>query len=68
MVLYDLLKDPTVFIQGKAEIDVSLIKPTIVATNLKMATIVVALLPIMMLYPFLQKNFTAGIMVGAVKE
>jgi putative aldouronate transport system permease protein len=68
MVLYDLLKDPTVFIQGKAEIDVSLIKPHDRRTNLKMATIVVALLPIMMLYPFLQKNFTAGIMVGAVKE
>jgi ABC-type sugar transport system, permease component len=39
-----------------------------VAATVKYATIVVATLPILCIYPFLQKYFTAGVMVGAVKE
>ncbi|MEG1875913.1 MAG: carbohydrate ABC transporter permease, partial [Angelakisella sp.] len=31
-------------------------------------TIVVATLPILMVYPFMQKYFTKGVMLGAVKE
>lgn len=33
----------------------------------KMATIMVATLPILIIYPFVQKYFTQGVMVGAVK-
>jgi len=36
--------------------------------RVKYATIVVALLPIMMSYPFLQKYFVKGVMIGALKE
>ena len=36
--------------------------------TIKYATIVVATLPILCIYPFLQKYFTKGIMIGAVKE
>lgn len=35
---------------------------------LRMATIICAMLPIMCVYPFLQKHFTSGITLGAVKE
>jgi putative aldouronate transport system permease protein len=35
--------------------------------SLKMATLVVATLPIVMVYPFLQKYFVKGFMIGAVK-
>ena len=35
---------------------------------LRMATIIVAMLPIMCVYPFLQKHFAKGILIGAVKE
>ncbi|MGO4728840.1 carbohydrate ABC transporter permease [Paenibacillus sp. 2KB_22] len=33
----------------------------------KYATIIVATLPILMLYPFIQKYFTKGVMIGALK-
>ena len=32
-----------------------------------MASIVVSILPIMVVYPFVQKYFTKGVMIGAVK-
>lgn len=35
--------------------------------TLKMAVIVVGTVPILIVYPFLQKHFAAGVMVGAVK-
>ena len=39
-----------------------------IAENVKYATIVISTLPILCVYPFLQKYFTKGIMIGAVKE
>ena len=36
--------------------------------QLVMTTIVLAMAPIMMLYPFLQRHFAKGILIGAVKE
>lgn len=38
-----------------------------VAESIKYATIVVATVPILCIYPFIQKYFTKGVMVGAVK-
>jgi putative aldouronate transport system permease protein len=35
--------------------------------SIKMATTVVAVLPILIIYPFIQKYFTKGVMVGSVK-
>ena len=39
-----------------------------IGATIRYATIIVATLPILCAYPFLQKYFTKGIMVGAVKE
>lgn len=36
--------------------------------GLNMATVIISTLPIIAIYPFLQKNFISGIMIGAVKE
>lgn len=39
-----------------------------IGMTIKYATIMVATIPILCIYPFLQKHFTKGTMVGAVKE
>lgn len=39
----------------------------IVATNYKYAVIIITVIPILLVYPFLQKHFAKGVMVGAVK-
>jgi putative aldouronate transport system permease protein len=35
--------------------------------GIKMAAVIVTMLPIMLIYPFLQKHFAKGVMVGAIK-
>lgn len=35
--------------------------------NIQYTTIVVALIPVMIVYPFLQKYFVKGVMIGSVK-
>ncbi|WP_054796953.1 carbohydrate ABC transporter permease [Paenibacillus sp. EPM92] len=37
------------------------------AEGIKMATIIVATIPIMLIYPFIQKHFVKGAMIGSVK-
>lgn len=39
-----------------------------IAMSIKYATIMVATVPILFIYPFLQKYFAKGVMVGSVKE
>ena len=43
------------------------INSNLVAENIKAASIVISMLPMLIVYPFVQKFFTKGIMVGAVK-
>lgn len=45
----------------------SVVIPT-TSQSVQLATIVIATIPIVMVYPFLQKYFMSGIMIGAVKE
>mgnify|MGYP007017318527 FL=1 len=35
--------------------------------NLKMAALMLTILPIIIVYPFVQKYFMSGVLVGAVK-
>lgn len=39
-----------------------------VGTTIKYATIIVSTVPILCIYPFIQKHFVKGVMIGAVKE
>nr|WP_220185869.1 carbohydrate ABC transporter permease [Paenactinomyces guangxiensis] len=41
---------------------------TQIAANIKAVTMVLTALPILMVYPFIQKYFVSGIMLGAVKQ
>lgn len=39
----------------------------IIAINFKYAVIIITVVPILVVYPFLQKYFTKGVMIGAIK-
>lgn len=39
-----------------------------ISESIKFATIIVATVPILCIYPFLQKYFVKGVMIGAIKE
>jgi putative aldouronate transport system permease protein len=39
-----------------------------ISETIKYATIIVATIPVLCIYPFLQKHFARGVMIGAVKE
>jgi multiple sugar transport system permease protein/putative aldouronate transport system permease protein len=52
---------------GSADITSELIQ-LISPEGLKMAVIVIATIPIMLVYPFLQKHFIKGMMVGSIKS
>ena len=41
---------------------------TITSTSLRMAAVMVALVPILVVYPFLQKYFVKGVLIGSIKE
>lgn len=41
---------------------------TVTAENVKSAAIIFAMLPVLVIYPFAQKYFTKGVMIGGVKE
>lgn len=40
---------------------------TLPSETIRMATVVLSMLPVMCIYPFVQKYFVKGVMVGAVK-
>lgn len=66
-VLRRILTDQTMMSQVRnSALDVGGQLPPPMA--LRMATIICAMLPIMLVYPFLQKHFAKGMLIGAVKE
>jgi putative aldouronate transport system permease protein len=52
--------------QGQLNTNVAMIDRAF-TSGIKMAAVMVTMLPIMCIYPFLQKHFVKGILVGAVK-
>jgi ABC-type glycerol-3-phosphate transport system permease component len=42
-------------------------KSGVFSENIKLANTVVSIVPILIVYPFLQKHFTSGLMIGALK-
>ena len=60
----------SILIQGNVGVDTSnsmLIDSLAVAVNFKYAMIIITVVPILCVYPFIQKYFTKGVMIGAIK-
>jgi len=66
MVLQTVLRRMLIDPPEQAMLTIVTISETTTET-VKMATIFVALVPILCVYPFVQKHFTKGVMLGAVK-
>lgn len=69
LILREIISDASANIQ-KGETIVEGMRggqENVFAVNVQMAALVATMLPIMLVYPFLQKFFMKGIMVGAVK-
>ena len=64
LVLREIISNATATV--KEDMEGEEIKKTF-ALNVQMASVVVTMLPIMVVYPFLQKYFMSGLTVGAVK-
>lgn len=56
-----------VLIQSRSDLMVVEDEAKLAAENMKMALVVVTVLPIIMIYPFLQKYFVKGVLIGSVK-
>ncbi len=69
-LLRKVLLDPLMMVQTMQGRDFTEMEeiPYIPPAGLRMATIICAMVPILILYPFLQKHFAKGILIGAVKE
>jgi len=46
----------------------NMVASTVTVKSLQMATMMVATLPILLIYPFLQKYFVKGVLIGSLKE
>lgn len=67
---YNLLQNATQFTANAVQSEKSSIMAShiqILPDGLKMAVIVVGVIPIMCIYPFLQKYFAKGVMIGSIK-
>lgn len=59
-----LLLDTISIDYNKNELEIITIAPE----NIKAATIIFSMVPVLVVYPFVQKYFTKGVMIGGVKE
>lgn len=70
MVLRDIIVSQATFLKEMA-MDIlgeDFAREALLAETMKYAVIIVASLPILVLYPFLQKYFVKGIMIGSLKQ
>lgn len=55
-----------ILIDGQVE-DIDMLEKVVSTDSMKMAALMASIIPIIIIYPFIQKYFTSGVMVGAVK-
>ncbi|MBB3110127.1 putative aldouronate transport system permease protein [Paenibacillus phyllosphaerae] len=66
IVLRNMLVDSSTSTGGSAAVEM-ISEQQIPTQTIKMAAVVISTLPIVCIYPFLQKHFTKGVMLGSVK-
>ncbi|MEK3723591.1 carbohydrate ABC transporter permease [Paenibacillus sp. FSL H8-0034] len=66
LVLNNMLINSSTSAGGSAAAEM-MAEQTIPTETLKMAAVVIAITPIVLVYPFLQKHFAKGVMLGSVK-
>ncbi len=66
LVLRSILVQNRISEEMMADVD-SIAQRQLLVESIKYAVIIVSTLPIMMLYPFLQRYFVKGVMIGAIK-
>lgn len=66
VILRNMLVDPMT--SGNDKVDAVRAGRQMPTETLKMAAVVMATVPIMLVYPFLQKHFAKGAMIGSIKE
>lgn len=52
---------------ARMDADSSMVEQAMMSENIKYAVVVISTLPILMFYPYIQKYFVKGVMIGAVK-
>jgi len=72
-ILYKILKESELIMQMSVDQSMqgdsgSANMPRITPESVRAATLIVSTLPIVALYPFIQKHFVKGVMLGAIKE
>jgi len=65
-VLYEIMEQATIKIDPHAQADQ--LKNAVSPLSVRMAITIIATVPILIVYPFLQKYFVGGMTVGAVKD
>lgn len=66
-ILQNLLQETQTSIQSLMEGGQAMKKQNVSTESVRMATLIVTTVPIIIVYPFFQKHFVKGVMVGAVK-
>lgn len=67
LTLYEYFNSNTPSMENMRELAATMSQRTVTTTSIRMAIAVITVVPIFIVYPFVQKYFQKGIMIGAVK-
>lgn len=68
LVLREILLNTNTMVEEQAKMYAKLTNPNVFSIGIQAAAIVLTVLPVIAFYPFLQKYFVKGIMIGSMKE
>ena len=66
--IYNMINEINLLLQGEQTAENQELLESLPGKTLRSAQIFIAMLPIMLVYPFAQKFFVKGLVMGSVKE